>query len=132
MILEQEREMDVIARTKCIIYAISIETLKKMVGDQYINVLFLNFIKYSFKNSKCFNCFETNLIEKIYDSFKAYNLGKNGIAFSQGFIKSKKLIILIEGNLLNSNNKEIIFKRGDILFEEDLINKSDNKSIKFK
>jgi hypothetical protein len=95
------REMDVIAKTKCIVYSISIETLRRMVGEEYRNVLYLNFIKISLNNSEYFKNLSLKLIEKFFSCFKATNIGKDSIAYSKEHNKSSKLTIIIEGNLLN-------------------------------
>jgi CRP-like cAMP-binding protein len=69
LLLECPRTMDVIAQSNCIIYSISIETLKSMFGDKYKDVLLLQFIKMSFNLSSFFNKVSTKLLENIYDGF---------------------------------------------------------------
>lgn len=101
LLLDEPREMDVIAKTKCLVYSISVETLKRMVGEQYRNTLFMNFIKISFSNSVNFKNINPKTVEKIFNSFKAVNIGKDSILYHEGHKMSSKLTIIIEGNLLN-------------------------------
>ena len=103
LLLDSVRGMDVIAKTRCVIYSISIETLKSMVGEQYRNILYLNFIKMAFSKSDNFKTLDLRLIENIFGCFKAIDLQKNSIAFTAGHTMSSKLVIIIEGNLLNVN-----------------------------
>jgi cGMP-dependent protein kinase len=127
LLLDSVRGMDVIAKTRCVVYSISVETLKTMVGDQYRNILYLNFIKMAFSKSQNFQNLNLRLLDNIFSCFKAINLDKNDIAFNTGHIMSSKLVIILEGNLVNATNGEVYAKRGDILFELDVINKTQNK-----
>ena len=55
----------------------------------------------AFSKSENFKALNLRLIENIYDCFKAIDLQKNDIAFTTGYDMSTKLIIIIEGNLIN-------------------------------
>jgi CRP-like cAMP-binding protein len=101
LLLESTRAMDVVAKTKCICYSISIETLRAMVGDRYRDILYLNFIKMSFSISENLNSINLKILENIFDCFKAVNIGKGHNACSIGHNTLSKLIIVIEGNLIN-------------------------------
>jgi hypothetical protein len=93
--------MDVLAKTKCICYSISVETLKTMVGEKYRDVLYLNFIKSSFSTSKSFKKFNLKLLENAYECFNAINFAKDQVVYPAGHLISSKLVIIIEGNLVN-------------------------------
>jgi hypothetical protein len=101
ILLDSTRTMDVIAKTKCVCYSISVETLKTMVGDKYRDVLYLNFIKSSFATSKFFNKFNLKLLETAYECFHALNFSKNQITFPAGYLKSSSVVVIIEGSLVN-------------------------------
>lgn len=101
ILLDSNRTMDVIAKTNCICYSISVETLKSMVGVKYRDVLYLNFIKSSFVFSHCFSKFNPKLLESSYEYFQAYNFSKNDVVFKVGHCASSKLIVVLEGNLVN-------------------------------
>jgi hypothetical protein len=93
--------MDVIAKTKCICYSISVETLRAMVGDKYRDILYLNFIKMSFSISENLNSINLKLLDNIFECFKAVNIGKGQAACSVGHNTNSKLMIIIEGNLIS-------------------------------
>ena len=63
--------MDVVAKTKCICFSISIGTLINMLGEKYRTYLYLGFIKSSFATSSLFQRFNSYLIEQIFELFKA-------------------------------------------------------------
>jgi hypothetical protein len=110
LLLESTRAMDVIAKSKCICYSISVETLRAMVGDKYRDILYLNFIKMSFSISENLNTINLKLLENIFECFTAVNLGKGKIACGQGHQMTSKLMIIIEGNLVNVSRKYNIVK----------------------
>jgi len=93
--------MDVVAAENCILYAISIDTLKKMVGEKYKEILFLNCLKKCFQTSVHFNKLDTDVIDNSFDCFKIVNITKGNIVLRKGDRKSTSLIILIQGNIIN-------------------------------
>ena len=124
ILVDSTRSLDVIAKTKCVCYSISKSTLKTMLGDDYRTLLYLNFVKSSFTKSKHFKTFNVKLLDKVLEIFQGINLNQNDIAFEKGYIKSSKLVVVIDGNLINAQTKEIVANRGDILFENELFNSS--------
>jgi CRP-like cAMP-binding protein len=110
LLLDSVRGMDVIAKTRCVIYSISVETLKSMVGEQYRNILYLNFIKMAFSKSENFKSLDLRLIENIFNCFKAIDLQKNDVAFMTGFNMSSKLVVIMEGSLINVTQINIVNK----------------------
>ena len=128
ILVDTKRTMDVITKTKCICYSISISTLKSMLSDKYRSFLYLNFMKSAFKNSKLFNKLSGDLLNNIFNHFEAINLGKDYVAFPIGHIKSSTMVIMIDGNLINSKTNEIVASRGDIVFEKELLTLSKEKT----
>ena len=98
---DSKRTLDVISKTVSIIYSISIETLKTILGDNYKDLLFINSIKLSFKSSPVFKKLNRDLIEKCYSLFKTRDINKNEVALKKGDPTNKKLIIIIEGILID-------------------------------
>ena len=124
ILVDSTRTMDVVAKTNCTCFSISIGTLKNMLGEMYRTYLYLGFIKSSFATSKLFTRFNSFLIDQIFSLFHSFNLDKNSVAFKEGYIKSSNIVIIIDGHLINSKTKDIIGKRGSILFEDELLNNS--------
>lgn len=124
ILVESPRTMDVVAKTKCICFSISIGTLINMLGEKYKTYLYLGFIKSSFATSSLFRRFNSYLIEQTFKLFKAVNLGKDTVAFPSGYIKSSNIVIIVDGHLINSKTQETVGDRGSILFENELLNNS--------
>ena len=125
ILMDSLRTMNVITKKSCVIYSISVETLKTMVGEKYRDVLILNFIKSSFQKSHVFEQLNSKLIEDIFERFTIKNFENSHVTvLKKGFITSSKIMILIEGNIINNRTKEILAQRGQILFEKEIITNS--------
>ena len=125
------RTCDVITKTDCICYSVSITTFKKMLGEDYRNILLLNLIKGIFLSSKYFYDIYNKLLEEFFNLFKIKNLFKNEVLFNKDDNISNKLIVVINGNLIYSNKEneeeeEYLAKRGEILFEDLIWNQTEN------
>ena len=84
----------------------------------------------SFSKSVIFGKFNTKLIENAYECFKVKNFLKGEIVLKSGCNLNSKLIIIIEGSVINEKINQIIGKRGDILFENEL--NINSKEVKLK
>ena len=52
---------------------------------------------------------------------------KNKYDYRKGYIKSNKIVVVINGNLINGITNDIFANRGDILFESELLNEVNDK-----
>lgn len=120
ILLETTRTMDVIAKTDCVIYSISVDTLKSMVGERYIDVLVFNFIQNAFEMSRSFNRINPRLLENVFHLFSLKNYEKDEVVIQAGHVMGSMINIIVEGNLINKKNNNIEARRGDILFEDSL------------
>ena len=128
ILTDSRRTMDVITITECICFSISVKSLKKIVGKNYKSFLFLNLMKAAFRNSKNFNLIQDYIMEKIFNLCEPVNLGKDNVAYPKNYIKSSKIVILLSGDLVNAKNGEVICKPNQILFEDDLLTLSQEKT----
>ena len=124
ILVDSTRTMDVVAKTNCVCFSISISTLKNMLGDKFRTFLYLGLIKSSFATSSLFKGFNSYVIEQIFSLFTPVNICKDSIAFKEGYVKSSNIVVIIDGHLINSKTKEIVADRGSILFESDVLNNS--------
>jgi len=121
LIHDEKRSYDVIANTEVICYSVSITTLKEMLGEEFRTKLLLNIIKAAFKKSKNFCEIYHKVFEEVFVCFKTRFLHKNELAFEKGTDVSEKIVIIIDGALEYSKNiNEIIVKRGEVLFEDEI------------
>ena len=79
ILIDKKRTLDVIAKTNCVCYSISISYLKSMLGEKYRSFLFLNFMKTAFQKSEIFNQLNTYFVEEIFQYFEAVNLGSDNV-----------------------------------------------------
>jgi cGMP-dependent protein kinase len=120
LLLECPRSMDVIAKSNSIICEISVETLKSMFGNNYKDVLLLNFIKMAFNKSHNFSKISSKLLGPAYECFTSKDYKKGEIVVSSNHQLLSKIIVIIEGSIVDGKTRQIIGKRGDILFEDDI------------
>ena len=128
ILIDSNRSLDCIAKCDCVCYSVSISTLKNMLGDNFRNLLYLNFIKSAFNKSKIFSRFNVQLLDKVFHLFKPINLKSNDIAYKENYLKSSKIVIVIDGHLINSITKEIVANRGTILFQYELFQNLNDKT----
>ncbi len=124
ILIDSTRSLDCIAKGNCVCYSVSISTLKNMLGDNFRNSLYLNFIKSAFNKSTIFSSFNVSLLDKAFHLFKHINLKSNDIAFKENYLKSSKIVIVIDGHLINNITKDIVANRGTILFQHELFENS--------
>jgi cGMP-dependent protein kinase len=67
------------------------------------------------------------LLEACYDSFNAKDFKSKEIVIPANYVSNSKIIVIIEGSVLDPKTNKIIGKRGDILFEDEVISNNTNK-----
>jgi cGMP-dependent protein kinase len=68
------------------------------------------------------------LLEASYESFTAKDLKSKDVVIPAGYIPNSKIVVIIEGSVLDPKTNKIIGKRGDILFEDEIINNISTKT----
>ena len=112
---------NVFANTDCDIYTISLSTFKEMYGINFHKQLILNAIKVAFIHSKIFSQIDTRVLEgDVFDLFEFYSLNQGQVAYKEGTDISQTLVIIIVGNLAYNNEREILFSKNQIIFEENV------------
>jgi hypothetical protein len=101
ILLDSNRTMDVIAKTNCVCYAITVDTLKMIIGEKFRETIFFNIITMAFENSKNFANIEPSSIEKSFETFSTKKFNKFDVIFAAGYNALTKLVIVAEGNLIN-------------------------------
>ena len=117
---ENKRTLDVIAKSDCILYSISVEFFKNQIGVDYKESLYFSFINYSFQNSKYFTDIYPKMLEKVFSFFEFIDFKGKEVVFEKGTSLSNKLIIVLEGGLMNKITGTFEAKRYEFLFEKEL------------
>ena len=120
-------KITIVTVSDCVCYSISIKSFKKMFGNKFRNYLFFNFAKAAFDCSKLFQNLNTFFIRQIFKFFTIVNLDKDNVAYPIGHIKKSKFAVIVNGNLVNSKTGEIVGRPLDILYEEEILNSSEEK-----
>ena len=121
ILLESKRTMDVIAKTKTICYGITVDYLKHMVGDKINDVLLFNFLEIAFEKSNFFNKVNPKLFQKLIYNFSLKDYIKGEIVVPSGHNIGSTFIIVIEGSVSQKGKEKEEYKRGQIIFEKELI-----------
>lgn len=101
ILLETKRSKDIIAKTDCIVYSISAETLKNMIGPKYREILYANFMKMAMTESTVFKKFNLKLLDNALSLFKIKHYSRNQTVLPAGHDTSSLIIIIIQGSLLD-------------------------------
>lgn len=129
LLLNQLRTMNVISKGKCVIYCITKELMIRMLGQNYLEILILSLIKHCFNKSKYFSTFNLSLLDQIFNYFEIKKYNHKEVVIPKGESINSKVIVLLEGDLVDSTTKEVLARRGEIVFEDYLIKYSSKNCI---
>ena len=121
ILLGENRSKDVIAKTDCVCYSISTNILAHMIGKNYREILYVNFMKIAISESEYFKRFNLKMLDNVLSLFQVKYFNQNEIVLYEGHDMSSSFIILIQGRLRNAYTKEIVAEKGQILFEKALM-----------
>lgn len=121
--------VDIIAKTNSIIYTISKAFFQEEFKEDFKEQLNFTLLKIAFSQSNYFKSINTNILNKAFKSFIFKTFRKNGVIYRKDFDISKKMCVILEGNIIDKGNNRIVGKSYDILFE-DIISKENEFKIK--
>ena len=116
------RTLDVIAKTDCVLYSISVEFFKSQFGENYKDQLHFSFMTIAFNKSKNFSAINAKILQKTFYLFKFKSFKKDEVIYEKGTNILEKLCVILEGNIVDKNMNKIEGKRYEILFENELVN----------
>jgi cGMP-dependent protein kinase len=122
VLMNTARSMDVVAKTYCVCYSISTSSLENILGYNFKDVLYINYIKMVMRNSQVFCKINVSLIESSFNLFEIEKFEKNKIVFPKGRILNDKIIIIVEGSLVGytSQKEKVTYEKGSVLFEDKI------------
>lgn len=100
IITNSTRTSSVLAKTKCTCFSISVDILKMIIGENFVEILLMNFVKMGFLKSKIFSSFNTSLIDQTSSNFTLKKYEKDQIVFPIDYETSKCVSVIIEGDLV--------------------------------
>ena len=120
LLAQSERNNDVIANSNCLVYFVSDASLVNIFGTNMIFELFKNNVTNAFISNPLFKGLRVKYIKQILGLFNIKECRKGEIAYHKGEIKSSTVAAIIEGGLYDEN-KKIVAKKGEILFDKEIL-----------
>jgi len=125
ILFETKRSLTVISQTDTECFQISRNELLEILGDNYKNVLLMGITRESFKNSKYMKYFLIDeFFAKLFPLFMICSYKKSNVVIPSEHYEKRKIIVLVEGTLINSVNGEKICTRGEV-FGDGLVASND-------
>lgn len=119
IILETKRSLDVIALKRTLCYELSKASFEEAFGPAYKDVILLSSFKnYVNKNKFYKDMFIESQVEKIYKCFALRVYKNSEVVYDKNKNTNKKIVVLIEGNLIKEKTSEILAKKGEIYGEQ--------------
>ena len=115
------RTLDVVAKTDCTLYSISVDFFRSQFGDNYKDQLHFSFMSIAFNKSKNFSAINAKILQNTFHLFKFKNFKKDEVIYEKGTNALDKLCVILEGNIIDKNMNKIEGKRYEILFENELV-----------
>ena len=116
------RTLDVVAKTDCILCSISVEFFKNQFGEDFKDQLYFSFLGIAFKKSNSFNSINSNMLAKTFSYFSFKSFKRDEVVYESGTDASKKLCVILEGNIIDKTINKVEGKRYEVLFENELVN----------
>ena len=114
----QKRTIDVIAIKHCICFELKVKDLKDALGEGFRDCLMYSLFKESVTSNKYLKeVFSECLIEDMFKCFKYKQYKDND---NIDFFNHKRIIIILEGNVVNAFTNAVVASRGEVLGEEYL------------
>ena len=99
VLLDTTRINSYIAKSACICYSISVESLNKVIGMNFRGIVYMIAIKEAFRNSVLLSKFEDFLIDKTYPAYSIKYYDNNDVVVKKGHPMNTNIYIVIEGGL---------------------------------
>ena len=120
-----KRNYDIIAKTNCIIYSFSNEFFQNHFGEDLNDQLYFTLLRIALAQSSHFKSINATLLNNAFRSFNIKNFRKNSVIYRKQMDISKKMCVVLDGNVIDKGTNTIIAKPYDILFEDNVVNENE-------
>jgi cGMP-dependent protein kinase len=112
IIVQCKRSLDVIAINNVICYEFSLNTLKIALGINFKDVILFAIFREAIINNSFFSeIFNENIFEKMFEIFEMKIYKNNDVIYEKNSkINNKKIVILLEGNMVDVNFLKFLYK----------------------
>ena len=120
---------DIVAKTDCTIFSISIDFFHNVFGKgkDFKDQLYFSSLKIAFSKSSNFNSVNLFILNRIFNYFNFKTFKKNNVVYRKGTDVSKKMCIILDGSIVEKGTNKIQGEKNDILFEQKLFKERENK-----
>lgn len=100
VLLESKSNQNIIAKTDCVVYSISADTIKSMLGSNFQEILCTNFMRMAMSESLVFKKFNLKLLDKAFSIFKMKRFFIFETVLLENHLMSSLIVIIVQGNLI--------------------------------
>ena len=118
---------DIVAKTNSVIYSVPKEFFQEEFGNELKDQLHFTLLKIAFSQSTNFKSINTNILNKAFKSFNFKTFRKNGVIYRKDFDISKKMCVILDGNIIDKGTNRVVGKSYDILFEDNVAKENEMK-----
>ncbi len=116
------RTLDVVSIGKTTCYEITKQAFTNALGDNYKEIILYSLYLNNMSTSKFItDLFTETQINDIFKVFKLKIYKYDEVVITNNHLTNKKILIIVEGNLINNKTSEVLATRGDV-FGENIIN----------
>lgn len=121
LVRKSKRTLDVIATKKCICFELTSNDLTEAIGVNYIEVILYSIFKeFLFQNAYFSDLLTEDNSFELFKKFSLRSYEKNDNIYlkTRSKLSNKRIIVVLEGSLKNSQSKKVEYKSGSIIGEE--------------
>lgn len=109
VLFKSKRSLKVISLEKSILFEISVSGLIEALGKDYEEIILSSILsEYIVKSSFLNSIFSNSELLGIYKDFKLKKYIKNEVVFNSGCLEKQKLVLIIQGGLIEVKIKDLI------------------------
>lgn len=105
--------MSLFTDTDVIVYQLKKDSLKEILGENYLNEILICLFRENLKKNKFFSDFILeSQIDQIFSLFELKKYNQMDVVFKRNKQENKKICLIIEGGLIEDTSLEIVAERG--------------------
>ena len=116
----KKRDMDATAKTNCIIYTITYDYFQNLFDEDFKEQLNFTLLRIAFSKSVHFRSINSDILNAIFKNFIFKTFRKNNVIFKKDLDLSKKMCVVLDGNIIEKGTNKIVGREYQILFEDNI------------
>ena len=112
--------MDATAKTNCIIYTITYDYFQNLFDEDFKEQLNFTLLRIAFSKSVHFKSINPDILNTIFKIFIFKTFRKNCVIYKKDLDLSKKMCVVLDGNIIEKGTNKIVGREYQILFEDNI------------